>query len=451
MITSTATRAAPPGPRGYPLVGVLPMLLRNPLQFMLDTSTRYGDVISMRVGPKRFYLLNHPDHIKHVLQDHHRNYQKGANLAMLKRLMGNGLVTSEGDFWLRQRRLVQPAFHHRRIADMAATIVDKTAAMLEGWRPIAASGDELDVVAEMMRLTQQIIVRTMFGSAIGDDTELIYRALNTILSHLSHMLWTSALPEWLTPGQRRFEQALQALDRVVYRMIDECRHNADTMGNLLALLLQARDAETGTGMTDQQIRDEVMTLFVAGHETTANALAWAFAMLGQHPDVAQRLHAELETVLAGRPPTFEDLPRLTYTRMVIEEVLRLYPSGWVMFRTPITDDVIGGQRIPAGAIVVLCPYAMHRSAAYWEHPERFDPERFSPERSAERPRYVYTPFGGGPRQCIGSAFALMEAQLILAMVAQRYEMHGVPGRPAKAHVAVVLQPRHGIHMVPRAR
>jgi cytochrome P450 len=261
----------------------------------------------------------------------------------------------------------------------------------------------------------------------------------------------SALPNRLTPGNRQFEQALHTLDNVVYRIIDERRRSARDPGDLLAMLLQTRDAETGEGMSDKQVRDEVMTIFIAGHDTVASTLAWTWHLLGQHPQIELQLLDEVDAVLDGQAPTFQDLPRLTYTRMVIEEAMRLYPPAWGLFRSPVVGDMIGGYHIQAGSVVILSPYVLHRTASFWEQPDRFDPERFTPERSAGRPRYAYIPFGGGPRICIGNSLALMELQLIVAMVAQHYRLRSIPGHLVEPYIEVVLQPRNGLRMTLQAR
>lgn len=450
--TLSGTRSViPPGPQGYPLLGVLPMLLRNPLNFLSTTARQYDDIIAFNVGPKRFYLLTRPEYLKHVFQDNYRVYHKGANLSMFKRLVGNGLGVSEGDAWLRQRRLSQPAFHHQRLARMAEEIVSATAAMLERWQAVAERKGEFDVVVEMKYLTQRIIVATMFGSSISNEADAVYQAFDTALVHLSNSLWLSSLPLWLIPGRRRFEDAVATLDRIVYQIINERRMSGGDGSDLLGMLLQACDADTGERMTDTQVRDEVMTIFLAGYETVASTLAWALHLIAQHPMVAQRLQEEVATVLDQRAPTFQDLPKLTYTRMIADETLRLYPSAWALFRSPVVDDTIGEYHVPAGSVVIISPYVQHRDVRFWSDPERFDPERFDPEQSAKRTPFTYIPFAAGPRQCIGNSFALMEAQLIIAMIAQRFEMQDVPGHVVAPHVALTLQARTGIRMIPQVR
>jgi cytochrome P450 len=444
--TVTDPRAVPPGPRGYPLVGVLPHLLRDSIGFLTETAQQYGDVASMRLGPQRLYMLNHPDHIKHVLQTNNRSYRKGLNFRVLKVMFGDGLGTSDGEFWLRQRRLTQPAFHHQRLAAMASKMVASTNELVERWQGFTPKTQQFDVVEEMKYLTQQIIVTTMFSSSIKEDTKAVCAELDLALKCLNRSLWLSALPNRLIPGYRQLEQALERLDKVLYRIIDESRRSNEDRGDFLSMLLQVRDEDTGEGMSDKQVRDEVMTLFFAGHETAATTVSWIFHYLAQHTEVEAQLHAEVDSVLGGRTPTFQDLPQLAYTKRVMEETLRLQSPVWGIFRTPIVDDVINGYRIPAGSIVLLSPFGIHRSPAFWEQPEQFDPDRFLPENSANRPRYAYVPFGAGPRLCMGNHFALMETQIILAMVAQRYRLQSVPGHPVEPSISLMLRARHGIRM-----
>lgn len=448
---SSANRAVPPGPRGYPFVGVIPNLLGNPLRYLPRVVAQYGDIVSLPMGSQRFYLLNHPDHIKHVLQMNNRNYHKGVNLRVVKNLLGEGLFISEDDFWRRQRRLVQPAFHHQRLALLTDIMVNATLGVSERWQPAAQTGEVLDVSRDMRNLTQQIIVQTMFSSAIGDDGDAVGQALDKAFEYIAKSLWLSWLPDRLIPGHRQYQQSIEMLNKVVYRLLDERRKSNEDHGDLLTMLLQARDEETGEGMTDKQVRDEVLTMFIAGHETTATAMSWIWHLLAQHPEVEQRLHAELATVLGGRTPTFQDVPQLIYTRMVIEEALRLYSPVWLLLRTPVADDTVGGYTIPAGSVVMISTYLIHRHPAFWDEPERFDPDRFTPERVAERPRFAYMPFSGGPRQCTGSAFAMVEAQLILATLAQRYQLRSVPGHVVEPRAISTLHPRNGVRMTVQPR
>lgn len=327
-------------------------------------------------------------------------------------------------------------------------MTDAAELMLDRWRTHAEQGRAVDVFSEMMRLTLEIVGRTLLSSDVSGDTDAVGQAVTILREHVNYRaMRLFTLPErFPTPRNLRFKRALRTVDTVVYGMIEERRRAGRDTGDLLSMLLLTRDEETGEGMSDKQLRDEVMTIFLAGHETTASVLAWTWYLLSAHPEVEGRLHDELSQVLDGRPPTFEDLPHLKYTRMVIEESIRLYPPAWSVGRTAIADDEIGGYRIPANSQVTLSPYVTHRHRAFWENPERFDPERFTPERVAERPRYAYFPFGGGPRQCIGNEFAMMEAQLILAMVAKTYRLRQIPGHPVEPEPVITLRPRHGVLM-----
>jgi cytochrome P450 len=449
---TTGKLASPPGPRGYPMLGILPMLLRNPLEFLTNIVSEYGDIVSLPIGSQRFYLLNNPDCLKHVLQTNNRNYQKGINLAITKQLLGNGLFNSEGDFWLQQRRLVQPAFHHQRIAGMATIIASAATDLADRWQTNLARGEIFDIGKEMRLLTRRIVVTTMFSSTITDEeTDTVGNALEVAFTHIGRHMWLAAVPDRLRPGHRQFQQAVETIDDLIYRLIDERRRSRRKADDLLAMLLDARDEETGSGMSDQQLRDEIMTIFVAGHETIATTLTWFWHLLAQHPEIEHRLRAELDTVLNGRAPTFQDLPRLTYTKMVIEEVMRFYPVVWILFRTPLTDDLIGGYHIPANSIVMFSPYLLHRHPHLWEHPNRFDPDHFSPERAAGRSRFAYLPFSAGPRQCIGNAFAMMEAQLIVATLAQRYLLQRLPEYTVVPSVTGTLHPRYGLQMKVKPR
>jgi cytochrome P450 len=395
------------------------------------------------------YLLNHPEHIKRVLQDQPERYRKSVpRMERLKPLFGEGLTTSEGPLWRRQRRLLQPVFQHQRIASFAPVITKATATMLERWQIAAAWGQPLDVAAAMLGLTREIIGRILFGNDVDHHLQTVGQAVTTAFEHLNHRVWAvMALPACFpTSRNRRFRQALRRLDTSVYRLIDERCQARQGRDDLLSRLVAARDEETGERMPASQLRDEVMTLFIAGHTTVSAALAWTLYLLAQHPEVERTLAAELATVLDGRRPTAGDLPRLAYTRMIIEEGMRLYPPTWVTARMPLQHDEIGSYRIPAQSVVLLSPYVLHRHPAFWEHPDRFEPERFSSEQSARRPRFAYFPFGGGPRLCIGQNLAMMEMLLVLAMVTQAYQLHLVPGHPVEPQARITLRPRHGILM-----
>jgi cytochrome P450 len=427
----------------------MPDFLNDSLGYLRRMAQAYGDVVRYRVAHMIWYQVNHPDGIARILQENNRNYGKGAlTLGILRPVAGNGLFLSEGEFWLRQRRLMQPTFHHKHLAGFGTMIVEATQARLQRWEAYASSGQPVDIVSEMSALTSDVVSRALFSTP-SDDSAGVAQAVSTLAEDIGYRFAVPFYPPPIvpTPRNRRQRAALAALDRAIYEII-AARRRGDTSGDdLLDLLLNVRDEETGEGMSDGQLRDEVITLFVAGHETTAVALAWAWHLLAAHPDAADRILAEQAGVLDDRAVAVADLPQLAYARMVIDETLRLYPPAWITNRQALAEDEICGYHIPAGAIVLISPYVLHHHPDYWDHPDAFDPERFTPERSAGRPHYAYFPFGGGPRQCIGKGFALMEAQLILAAVAQRFRLRHAPGRAAVPQGQLTLRPRGGLPMI----
>lgn len=448
MVTSSPHVIA--GPRGRPLAGVLPELRRDSLGFLRRTFAEYGDISTYKLGPIRSHLIAHPDGVRQVLQENVRNYTKDhVSYGIIRWVAGNGLLTSQGDFWLRQRRLAQPAFHRQRIAAMGERMVERAAALYEGWERAAASGRPLLIGEEMMRLTLGIVGDALFGADVGEQTAAVDKGFNTLNAQVvdrfrSFNLLPPVLP---TRADRQWRAALAELDRVVYAIIAERRRSGADTGDLLSMLMLARDEETGAQMDDKQLRDEVLTMLVAGHETTATALSWTWALLDTNPAAAARLHAELDAVLGDRLPTVADLPQLRYTRMVLDESMRLYPPVYILSRKVLADDTIGGYRIPGGSSVDISPYITHRHPAFWEDPERFEPERFTPERVAARHKYAYIPFSTGPRMCIGNNFALMEGTLILATLARRFRPRLPDGRMPEALPLITLRPADGLPMI----
>ncbi len=449
---ATLSRCRKPvaGPRGHFLLGSAPAMQHDRLGFLLRLTQDYGDVVHVRFLFWPAYMVNSPDGVKHVLQENHRNYNKDLfTYTVFHPFVGKGLLTNDGQSWLHQRRLIQPTFHRKHLATFGTLMTGAAVAMLERWQGSAGHNEPLNVAVEMMRLTQGIVGQALFSVDLSKETDTIGQAITTLSELVSDYIYAPFPPLGVpTTRNRRMQSALRTLDRFVYSLITQRRQQlVDTeTDDLLSLLLSARDEETGQGMNDKQLHDEVITLLVAGHETTANLLTWCWYLLSQHPHVERRLYAELNEVLGGELPALERLPELPYTRMVLEETLRLYPPAWVFSRKAIAEDEIGGYHIPANSMIWLSPYTTHRHPAFWEQPEVFDPERFTPERSAGRPHYAYFPFGGGPRQCIGNNFAMMEAQLILATVAQRYRLHLVPGHPVEPQALVTLRPRYGLQM-----
>jgi len=436
----------PPGPKGWPIAGVIFELWRDPFRFLMETVRDYGPVASFRAGPDPFFLLSHPDDYQQVLQQPQRFAKQTQSYRFLRPLLGQGLLTSEGGFWRRQRRIAQPSFHRQRITQFARVIVQATQEMLEGWGSLEVGSTALDLSSEMMQLTYTIVSRALFSRPPEEGSMRIGEALRQVLydaERRAHSVWS--LPLGLpTPRNLRVRRALLRLNETAMGIIEGRRRDPDPPHDLLSMLMQARDEETGEGMSDDQLLDEVITILMAGHETTANALCWTWSLLATHPEVASRLNAELWEVLQGRPPTWEDFPRLAYAGRILEEALRLYPPVWWLDRRVMEDVEIGGYQIPKGSVVLISPYVMHHHADYWDCPEKFDPDRFLPEASAKRHPFCYLPFSHGPRQCIGNNFALLEARLILATVAQRYRLKLLPGHPVEKDPSIVLRPKFGI-------
>ena len=400
----------------------------------------YGDIVTMRYYNFRVFFVSHPDYIEQVLVTDNRKFIKGRILRKNRQLFGNGLLTSEGDFWLRQRRLAQPAFHRARIASYADTMVRFASRMASEWR----GGEELDIHAEMMRLTLSIVAKTLFDADVDREAKRVGHALEAIMHLNSDFRKLLITPTWLpTPRKIRATFATAKLNRIVYRFIDERRASGTDNGDLLSMLLVARD-DDGSRMTNRQLRDESITIFLAGHETTANALSWTWMLLAQNPRVETTLHEELDRVLGGRAPTIDDLPNLRYTGHVVSESMRLYPPAWGMARIAIEDTEIAGYTIPKGCGVSLAQWVVHRDPRWFEAPLEFRPERWEGDLLKRIPRFAYFPFGGGPRQCIGNNFAVMEATLLLATLAQQFRISLMPGREIIPAASITLRPKTGI-------
>ena len=445
---------SPPGPGRYIPYGDLQAIRRSPLGALARITQRYGDVLKYPVGFWTIYVVSSPAGVRHVLQENSRNYSKATfQYTLLGLVAGQGLLSSDGEFWLRQRRLIQPAFHRARLTRLATLTTDATAAMLDRWDNVAARGDALDIDGEMMRLTLEIVGTALFSADLANDAGALSRAALATLDHIAHRARSPLAfpPKVPTPRNRAFMTAIRTLDGAIFDLIARRRRHPDEADDLLSMLMLARDAETGEGMSDKQLRDEIITFLIAGHETVASLLVWTWYALSLHPAVERKLHDELTTTLDHRPPTMDDLPRLPYTRKVVDETLRLYPPSWISTRRAIECDTIGGYRIPANALVVMSPYVTHRRVNEWPNPEGFDPDRFTPEENAARPRFAYFPFGGGPHLCIGQSFALVEAQLIVASIAQRYRLALTLSQQIEVAPLVTLRPKHGMLMRIRQR
>ena len=440
----------PPGPkRTYP-GSLLLQFRRDPLGQLQKIAREYGDVVYLRLGRENVFLINDPDLIREVLVTHHQNFTKGRGLERIKKFLGEGLLTSEGEPHLRQRRLMQAAFHHRRIAAFAEIMTAHASRTSDGWH----DGAQIDLAGEMMRLTLGIVGQTLFGANVAAEATAVESALSTMMKSFPLMMLPFAdfIEKLPLPAVRRMKAAHAELDAIIYRLIDGRRRSGEDTGDLLSMLIAAQDEEDGgAGMTDQQVCDEAMTIFLAGHETTANALNWTWYLLAGHPAVEARLHEELDQVLQGRLPTMADLPALRFTENIVRESMRLYPPAWMVGRRAVADFPMGGYTVPARSIVLMSQYVMHRDVRYFPEPDQFDPGRWTPEFKAALPRYAYFPFGGGPRQCIGEGFAWMEAVLLLATLAQQWKLRLVPGHPVVPQPMITLRPKHGLLMTAHRR
>jgi cytochrome P450 len=438
----------PPGPRSRSPFGQLFAFAPSPLEFLIKLSRRYGDVSRFRIRRREVYFLNHPDLIKDVLVTHQRNFVKNPGFQNIRRILGDGLLSSEGDFHLRQRRLIQPVFRRDRVDGYGGIVTDIAAQASDRWR----DGAEIDVSSEMARLAMAIAGKVLFNTDVEDQAGGISEALTDAMSLFKGMSSpVSMLMNRLPLVRRRFEIGRDRLDASIYRIIEERRQSGADEGDLLSLLLSAQDVDGGGGlMTDKQLRDEALTLFLAGHETTSVALTWTWYLLSQHPKVEQELQTELKRVLDGRLPSSEDVSRLVYTRMVLAESMRLYPPVYMIGRQALEDFSADEYLIPAGSSVILSQYITQRDARFFPEPERFDPHRWTAEVEAERPKFAYFPFGGGSRVCIGEPLAWLEMILIMATLAQRWKMRLQPDYRVRIEPRVTLRLRGGMPVILRS-
>jgi cytochrome P450 len=431
-----------PERKGQRLLGVMAEFNRDTLGF-IEGCRDYGDVVRMRFLYLTAYFLYNPDDIEYVLSTNAKNFIKSRSLRspFFQRLVGNGLLTSEGEVWKRQRRLAQPAFHRQRISAYGDVMVDYTSRLICSWR----QGEVRDIHRDMMRLTLEIVVKTLFNADVSEDADKVGRVLSQMVKPFA----SQATVKWIldnrlpTPTHHRFNKAAREIDEIVYRIISERRASSRDEGDLLSMLLAAHD-DDGNQMTNRQLRDEVMTLFLAGHETTALTLSWVWYLLAQNPSAEERFHQELNETLGGRPPTTADLPRLKFTEMIAKESMRLYPPAYGIGREAIEDCEIGGFRIPRKSQVFMFPWATQRDSRFFEEPNSFHPERWTDELSSRLPKYAYFPFGGGPRACIGNYFAMMEIVLVLATMGQRFRFSLLPNHPVRVLPAMSLRPGDGI-------
>ena len=442
------TQKLPPGPKGNWLLGNLPAFRRDILGMFLQCSKEYGDVVRFRIPNLHSYLITHPDDIEYVLVTANRNFKKHKIWRHLSSLFGTGLLTSEGDFWIRQRRLAQPAFHKNRIALYGEIMVDYTKRMLGHWH----DGQTRDVHEDIMALTMQIVAKTLFNADVSKESKDVGDAMEVVMQEFQSRFGRPFfLPESIpTPGNIRFKKAIRKFDDMIYSIIKSRRSAKDETGDLLSMLLNARD-EDGSGMTDTQLRDEIITLFLAGHETTAIALSWTLYLLSQHPVVRSKLLEESENVLEDRNASVDDLANLKYAEMVILESMRLYPPAYGYGREAISDCEIGGYHVPAGTTIFLSQYVTHRDPRFFENPLEFHPERWADDLLKRIPKYAYFPFSGGPRQCIGNSFAMMEAVLLMVTILRAFQLDLVPNHPVVLQPSITLRPKYGMKMILKKR
>lgn len=418
------SRRLPPVPAG----GNLRKLVRDPLNYFQTIAAEYGDIVCYRPAPDTAYLINHPDYVRHVLVDNNRNYSKETYTNQLfSKVVADGLLTSEGEIWRKQRRMMQPAFHRTRLAPLDAMISEATESMLNEWRVLHAKNQGVDVAREMAALTLTVTTKALFGVVLGDEVREIGEMVNRAVALLEK------------PSDPRVTESMRQLDGVVDRIIKARRRDFQDGGDLLSSLMAGRDAETGEAMSDEQLRNQIMTLMLAGYETTASALTWTWYLLSQNQEAAQRLRTETRQILTGRPPRYADLDRLPYTGQALNEAMRLFPPAWIIGRLALGEDEIGGYHVAPGTTIAICLYTLHRHPGFWERPNDFDPERFAPENAVGRHKYAFVPFGAGPRQCIGNTFGLMEASLIIAHISQHFDLRLAPGITAVPQPVFVLR------------
>ncbi|MGI8655027.1 MAG: cytochrome P450 [Pyrinomonadaceae bacterium] len=432
----------PPGPKVNALNGLLlATRLRNPLEFLTSVTREYGDIVYFKVGSRRIFVLNHPDYIKNALTRDYKNFSKRDGTRPGKHFLGRGLIVSDGDYHRAQRKLIQPAFHHQQIALYAATIVEHGLRYRERWR----NGQVIDIERETGNLTLGIISKLLFGIETEAAAEEIRRSILTIFSRFRPFGIPFAKLFGLLPKTGRVEQAEALFDEIIYGFIKQRHNDVENKGDILSLLMNTENDENSR-MSDVQVRDEALTIFLTGQETVSNALTWTWYLLSLHPEVEAKLYDEIDTVIGGRAPALSDVAQLSYTEMVFAESMRLFPPAWALARFVLKEYQVGGYTLPAGSIVIMSPYVMHRDSRYFPDPCRFDPERWKPEAKAARPAYSYFPFGGGAKSCIGEGMARMEGILLIATIAQRWRMQLVRDHPIKLEPVVTLRTKHGIMM-----
>jgi len=437
-LPSDQTRSVSPKKlRGRPLVGLLPELRSDPLRFFTRVARDHGDAVELHFGFDKVLMLNNPVMIRHVLQDNRLNYEKSKFYDVLRSILGDGIFLAEGDEWLSQRKTAGRSFQGSELRRMTSAMQDAVADLEQRWSALAAREAVIDLIPEMMRLTLDILMRTLFSLRLDGQHQDVFHALTVVLRDAERRIWSPFnLPRWLpTKGNREVREALADLDCFVFDLIAKRRAADERPGDLLDLLL-----ENQGDRSDRQLCEQIQSMILAGHETTANALTWCWYLLSLHPETLGRVRAEAQSVLKGRTAGFAELPELRYTRMVFDETLRLYPPLWTFSRTAVEDDEIAGLSVPAGTNVMLNMFAVHRRPELWENPEGFDPGRFDPDRHGDQ-RFAYFPFSDGPRSCLGERFAILESMIAISAIVQRFDLQLLPGQAVEPEPMITLRPR----------
>jgi len=445
-MTAKSERKVPPGPPVRAVPGILRQLRADRLGLMSSAVSEYGDAVRVAMGAKTLYIFNHPEHAKHVLADNAANYHKGIGYTEAKRALGDGLLTSEGALWKEQRRTIQPVFQHKRIARQADVIIDEALGLVERLR--AHLGRQVDVLDEITALTLGVLGSTLLDTDLG-AYESIGHSFEAVQDQAMFEMETLGMvPRWLPlKGQRAFRTARADLERIVDLLVEQRKANPISSGDdVLTRLIASTSKENDKRVADRRMRDELVTLLLAGHETTASTVGWTLNQVSQHPEVRARLHEEAVAVYGDRRPSYEDLTKLRYTNMVLQEAMRLYPPVWILPRRAIAADEVGGYHVPAGAEVLICPYTLHRHPRYWPEPDRFDPERFDPDVKADRPRYAHIPFGAGPRFCVGNHLGMMEASFIISTLMRDLKLEKAPGSKVTPEPMMSLRLGGGLPM-----
>jgi len=432
--------------KGDFLLGSLRYYKKDPIAFFKKNTEEQGDIWRFHVAGRQFIFVNHPDYIKPVLQENHRNYIKSAGYRKLKALLGDGLFTSEGDYWLKQRRLAAPAFHKKRIDAYAEIMANYTETMLNRWDGAFQEGQTIDIHKEMVEVTLKIVTDTLMAIRVEEEVQAIEKYFPFALNFMERRVIAGISPplKWPLPSHNKFRDAVGRMDAIVNRLIDERRASGEDRGDLLSMFMQVKDEDTGEGMSDQQLRDEMLTFFLAGHETSAVTASWTLYLLDKYPEAEQKLRHEIDTVLQGRRPTLDDFKNMPYLRYVINESMRIISPIWAIAREAVAEDVIGGYQVNKGDSVIISSYLTHLKEDIFENANTFNPDRWADGFEKKLPKFAYFPFGGGPRLCIGYQFAILEMQVILSMVLQKYRFSLV--EEPEYEFSLTLRPKHGVHM-----